>query len=359
MRRGFAAAGFVAVLCTAQGWSVAEPCAPAAVIEGDDEVAGSVSKHLERLGVATRAPAPCPAARAAVRRTDTGLAIVMRDRGRRAARTVSTAAIAATWIESWVRTDIGAPLLRAPIIATPTPVVIRRPATRAKPMTRSGIFGASVETLTASDQSEWRGVSVSGCVELGRACVGVAGRYGHSLGMTSQENPLETDRKGIDLLATVSVPLVLGRGVLAPRLGIGAGWLTTSRPPVALDPAGNPCDPQDPNTPMDPMNPMDPGQCDPVPNPEPGLEASTAGLRLDARIVYAIPVSDSASVELGLGGQLRPGAHRDAFRFDTLNPDGTNNPMTDPTQPPDPFTSLPGEPEWLWSAGIGLRVQLR
>jgi hypothetical protein len=347
------------MLSIAPARSVAEPCAPTAVVNGDRELAGIIGEQLRSRGIQTHGVERCPVVRAEVERRGSSL-VVKLDDGTDGGdhRTLSTPALAAIWIESRLRTDIGAPLLRTPIILSrPEPegppaatrnVVRPQSLSRARPM----VLSASVQSVSASDESSWRGVAVDGCVEIGGACVGVAGRYGQNLAFISDQAPEQTDRKGVDLLATVSVPLSMGRGVLSPRLGVGAGWLTTRRrlPP----PPESPCDP---NLPGDPSDPVDPGQCDPLPAEKP-LAVSTLGLRLDARMVYAIPVSDTAALEIGVGGQWRPGAHGKAFHF-LPGPDGAVEPVMDPNLPPDPSMTLPGEPGLLWSAAIGLRVRLR
>jgi hypothetical protein len=193
-------------------------------------------------------------------------------------------------------------------------------------------------------------------------CVGVEASYGSNTGFVTDEMPMPVDRKGIDLSFTVGARVPMGRGVLSPQLGAGVGWLTTSRNPLVLPPAPEPgCDGTEPPDPTDPNTPdVPPPNCEPGGQVDDGLRAPTSSLRTHARMRYALPVTDAAAIELGVGIVWLPGAHTRPFQFGTIGPDGTIiDGNGDPAAPVDPSLSLPGEPTWMWSAGIGVRVDLR
>ena len=110
-----------------------------------------------------------------------------------------------------------------------------------------------VSSATAADDSSWRRVSVGGCVLVESLCLGVEGSYGSNTGFVTDEIPMPVDRKGVDLSLTVGARIPAGRGIVSPQLGVGIGWLTTSREPMLVPPPPEPgCDgndPTDPNTP--------------------------------------------------------------------------------------------------------------
>ena|GEM_PF-5748173 len=374
MRGWFAVAGFVAALCAAHPGSAASPaCPPAVVVEGEGAAASSLRDALSSRGILTRQAQPCPALRAKVARKDGQLAIELRaDSGRSEHRTLSTPEIAALWIESWTRTDIGSSLLptrwhpppRRRAVTTPstgntlTRVSQPVPATTLASAPRRVLVGVAAETVTAGDSSSWTAVGIDACIEVGGACVGLSGRYARNLGFTRDDALLATDRVAIDLSATAGIPLRVGRGTLMPEVSVGGRWLSRTGSVETLLPPG-PCDPADPNVP-DPTNP-DGTPGDPACPPEqPGtmqIRQTSRLLHAGARLSYALPVSDTAAITLGVGAAWLPQAHTANYSSGGVGRDGTIT--DDPNLPPDPNRTMPGDPSWSWSAGIGLRMELQ
>ncbi len=380
MHRWLATVGFCVALCAGHARSVADsPCAPSVVVSGDPQAVTAVRDQLRTLGVRTEASADCPnKLQAHVLRDDEGLAIELRDtEGRSHRRSVSAADVAAMWIESWTRKDISSPLLPmawqppTPVLrttATPvaqtTNVLVRRSMTPPATPTTPVHVGVRAESLTGSDDSSWTGIGVGACIRIGGICVGMSGRYSANLAFSKDDAMVETDRKALDLAATIAVPLSVGRGTLTAELSLGGRWLT-SRGTVPIYDAPVPCDPNgDPNLPPNDPDPANPDGTDPgEPVCENGMTSMKVAnasrlLRTGARLSYAVPISDAAAITLGVGATWLPGAHSNNFQEgSSIGPDGTI--IDDPTIPPDPSRAIPGEPGWLWSAGVGVRVELK
>lgn len=356
MKWWLAAVGIGVALCAGQSRSAAEPaCPPAAIVSGEDGAAIAVRMELHNRGVRTQPAPACPAVHAWVTRQSERLSVQLRDAaGRNEQRVLSNPEIAAMWIESWTRNDLEAPLLPVaiPARARPAPALyVRSSAPGARPVvsTRAPTsspalyLGASAETATASDDSSWTTFGVSGCVLVGGVCVGVLARYGRNLGFSDTEAMVVADRTATELALSAGVPVALGRGTLMPELSIGGRW-STSRGELANLGIPVPCEPNDPTNP-------DPSCTDPATTT--ALTKSTTNVRLGARLIYALPVAASMALTLELGAGWIPGAHTDDFTGDPIvGPDGT-------IVEPDPLQRMPGEPSWMWTAGIGLRVELQ
>lgn len=376
MRWWFAAAGLVAALCVAQSESAASPaCDTAVVVEGDSAAASSLRDALTSRGIRTRQAQPCPALTARVTPTGTQLSVELRaSNGRSETRTLSTTEIAAIWIESWTRTDIGSALLPtrwqarppaptarrvAAAVGRPTTLTRRLPpgATSTARPPRRIILGLGAQSLTGGDDSTWSGIGADVCIEVGGVCLGVSGRYARNLGFTRDDALVAADRTALDLGVTASIPLRIGRGTLLPQLSLGGRWASTSGA-IETPPPPDPCAPGDPNDPANPdgTNPGDPTCPDGTMTTH--VRHTSRLLRTGARLSYAIPVADAAAITLGVGASWLPGAHTDNFsEGQIIGPDGTI--IDDPNLPPEPGMSLPGEPSWMWSAGIGLQVELQ
>jgi hypothetical protein len=111
MKRGVSLTALGALFLLAYGAAAdPPPCPPAAEVTGDS--AEKIAPLLAARGVAASPPAGCPLTRARVTRNARGLAVALvTPDGRRSERLVSTAEVAATWIESWARGDLSDPLL--------------------------------------------------------------------------------------------------------------------------------------------------------------------------------------------------------------------------------------------------------
>jgi len=290
----------LSLLPLAAGWSRrAEACPPSVRLEGERARVAEVAAILAARGVTTASEEGCPAL--AVTLEAKGRATLVSASGEDAplARTVTDARTAATVVESWVRTDVEAPLLprraadddepRADVEAPPSLVLAASPPA-----------GAAVELTTfavtsfGSDRTSWLGAEIGACARRGRACVGARLRAA-----TVADGPGdwegELDREAVDALATLDVPLTWRRARVSPGVGLGVGWTHTHE--------------------------------------ESGIEAAqTLGLRAEARLVLAYPVSRGVSAcalaALGLGQTLVTG---ESERF-------------------------PGDPRLMGHVGFGVRL---
>jgi hypothetical protein len=338
---------------------------PSVRVVGAPVSAAGVRQLLARAGVAV--DAACAPVRASLIQSESGLEVVLTgDDGRTARRVVSTEAVAATWIESWVRRDLGAPLLptaapratlrppslqRVPRDAAPTP----KPAAPTPGRWSLAVAGHS----RSADAVAWRGVAAAGCANLGPLCVGATGRYGAAGELTANDGMTYARRQSVDLLAEVRAPIQLGRAVLAPSAGIGVGWNHTARDEPAMPAPSDPDLPPGPDgtVPGDPnCDPSDPNLCDPTLEPPPyyvgdGFSASTIGLRLDAGLSLSLPITDRIAVDLSAGITFLPTAHLDEYDPLAADRDEIGEPL-----PVDPMLLLPGEPSRVTFWGIGLRV---
>jgi len=201
-----------------------EPCPPSARLEGDAELVQQIQPRLTRRGVRTQSSKRCSAVKVTVGRAGEKLLISIEDRyGRKSERSVADAEAAATVIESWARSDLNAGLLAgwsyeppaAPVVKPLPAQTVAAPAPAARGLASLAIAG---ETSLGFDGSLWLGAGLSGCLGLGRFCLGTSARL---LAGTATSTSL-----GVDLLATVELPVKLGRAVLVPGLGLGGGWIT-------------------------------------------------------------------------------------------------------------------------------------
>jgi len=203
-------------------------CPPAVRLGGDKALVAEVAPVLSERGIST-APGECPA-----------LAIVLDKRGRAtlvtaagddggATREVTDVRTAATVIESWVRTDVEAPLLarrRADDDAgggAPPTVVVDAPAPDATGGLQAFALG---ESGLANDRTSSVGLQVGACAMRGPACVGGRARVA-----TVADGPGEweatMDREAVDALASLDLPVRLGRMVASSGVGLGLGWVHT------------------------------------------------------------------------------------------------------------------------------------
>ncbi len=336
MQRVFAAIGLAAALATPRPALAKPACAPGAVLDGEPALVADLASALAALAITSPA-SDCPAIHATVARADTGLTVTVRDpAGRYSQRRVTDTRVAATFIESWVRADIEAPLL-APRRPTWRPPSASVAATRpSEPTVKQPILlslAVAAATSDGDDNSSWTTVTVGVCAKLGPLCLGALGRFADNRDFTTEGALTPARRHTSDLMVEARWPLPLGQAVLAPRVAAGIGWLRSSNTPPPLPPE---CEPAAPD-------------CAPEPVADP-FTVTTPGLRLDLGVSLVIPITRGVAVDLGAGYQFAPTARRDR-----VLPDGT-----DPTLPDDdPLydeLALPGEPQRWLSFGIGLRL---
>jgi hypothetical protein len=328
--------------------TMAEPCAPAARLDGDDDVAARVAVELERLGVASTAAPGCPSLRAAVSRDPSGaVAVTIRDRADRIeGRVVGDEILAAIWIDSWLRDDVAAPVWAPRIVplAPPSEAPVREIASVAAiaaapaPDDRVAV-DASYETAWTSDGAGWSGFSASACARIGFACAGARVRAAWLPKLVSDDGLAAASRSDLAALAIATASIEVGRMRIAPELGVGVGRMTTTR----LDGCKSPQPPCDPNDPSAPMCTMPPVGCDPALSfVGDGFRAETWTPRAQASVRIAVPLFDHVWLEGTAAAQLAPGGHG---AFDSA-PDAAGNVAA--TIPAEPIASL--------ALGVGLRV---
>lgn len=355
----------------------AEPCAPRAELGGDAEAVVKVQAELQRLGVDARpAKSPeetrealraslrgsrCPMVVAAVELDRSGgIAVAVQDASQRSeGRVVSDAALAAAWIDSWLRDDFttpdeelapppAAPGATAPMAARDTPPAQAAPAT---PLLDRFSLAASFMESWSDDQTSWSGVAVAGCVRIGGLCVGARAGYAWQ---DVTADATAAAKRDMSLLATVSYSEELGRMSIAPELGVGIGRLTTSRiegckvaPPPMCDPT------TDPNGCMGSQPPMT--MCDGT-GTMPGtayvgdnFSATMYTPRISAALRIAIPLFDHVWLDGMAAATAAPFGHTGDY---ATSPDGTVMANTG-------VFPLPGDPTFAVQLGVGLRVGAR
>lgn len=233
-----------------------EPCTRAH-LAGDAAAIALVDRELAQLGVATTATDPpglrCRSIDATVIADPRGIAVAIAGGEQ---RVVGDARIAATWIDSWLRDDLGpasAPTtpLPAPREAPPTGSLVD--SVRAAPAQRDGAtraarlsLGVVGERGYASDGGAWNGASANACVRVAGVCLGVRGRAAWQAPTTI--DGAAVSRSDYALYATASTLVAAGQMVIGPELGIGAGALTTTRGTLCRSAPPMQCGPGDPTT---------------------------------------------------------------------------------------------------------------
>ena len=353
-RVALAAIGFGAAVTAAAPPLAAEPtCEPVAIVDGDPALVASLQSRLVERGIAIDEATPdaCPAVRATVVRDGAAVRItVIEPSGAAVARDVTTEEIAATWIESRVRMDVGAPLLaaRVPVAvprggaapgAAPSPaaadtMMVAVAAPRRDPLS----IAVAIESSFAGDGTDWRSYSLAACARIGPLCVGALGRLGDNEASVHDDMFIIAKRSSRDLLLTASLPIRGRTFTIAPNVGAGVGWMRTRQ-------VGEPL--FGPDTCTDPT--VD-GTCE---LPEPINEA-TRGLRLAAGVTVSLPINARVAFDFGVTGELLAGGHTELYVRD--NPfDGMADGSDGYT---DDFFEYPGEPDRFFRAGIGLRIGL-
>ena len=290
--------------------------ATSVALDGDHELVSAMEHSLADRGIRVMSPAGPEAVQVHVLPDPAGIRLFIYDRnGHAVERIVANAEIAAAVVESWMRDDLARPLLEPHEIATTTsaPLATRPPAP-AHPRASSG---ASVtvagETSLATDGSLWIGAGLGACVRVGRFCVGLkihvagdsaaTGNIGALYCSSASGKPQgEMTRLGADALVIADLPLRIGAGTLGPGIGLGADWSSTTA--ILEDHSGN---------------------------------ATTLGLRAETRMLLSWPLAWGLAVDVGLGADILPFAHRKHFTTT------------------DGLFELPGEPLGFLRAEFGLR----
>lgn len=356
MNRAPAALALLA-LVSAPRTGTAEPCAPRAEVGGDHVAVERVTNELVRLGVTVAVAAPgCPVVKAIVELDrDGGIAVAVRGAAQRSeGRVVSDAALAAVWIDSWLRDDLdgwSAPPPRVAAVepvAPPTALPLMPPGdVPAVPPSPSVLeqmaISFSYEQAWTDDGSSWTGGSLAACLRIGAVCVGARARAAFQPELTA--GITAAARSDLSVLAVASLPIDVGQFFLAPELGVGLGRFATRRLEgckASEMPPPN-CDPMDPTCVPPPVT------CEASPGTNglvyvgDGLDESSYTPRLNVALRVAVPLFRHVWLDGLASFTFAPFGHREAYG-------GSSTPI-------DPGTfALPGEPGTGIQLGIGLRV---
>ena len=332
-----------------------EPCRPAAAVDGDTTIAGAVSEELLLLGVARDAGPGCRVASARVAPSASGLHISMRDAaGRVVQREVTDARIAATWIDSRLRDDIGTPLLAprsVPRYSAPAAgagVDVGVVAASAGSWTDRVSATVGFERSYANDGGEYDGVRASVCAELGGACVGLSGRLASGSRIPELFPGTRQERRVVDVMAQVTAPIAVGKATALPRAGVGLAYLRTAHGVDASDCLTDP---------EPPIGDPDIEPCGLPPETftsNPRSSVTYAG-RAEVGVDLSLPIANSVFVELGVSADATLGGRND----DGIPMGGTGGSCgvdegCDDEPPLD--AALAPDPTRFWRLGIGLRV---
>ncbi len=205
----------------------ARACSPAVRLGGDATLVAAVAPVLVERGITTADDA-CPALPVELQRRG-AMTVVSTSGAQGTERVVSDVRTAATVIESWVRTDVDAPLLlrrqrEDAELGTAPPGLV---TFYGPPPTRDVQVFTSVERSLASDGTGWVGIDLGACVMLGPLCASAMARVGVVTdGPGRWEHELE--RRAVEVLLGADLPLHLGRFGLSPGLAVGVGWMHTN-----------------------------------------------------------------------------------------------------------------------------------
>jgi hypothetical protein len=336
-----------------------EPCVARAELGGDADVVARVGVELAKLGVERGTPAP--GCRGVVARVEAdregGIAVAIQDGARRSeGRVVSDVAMAASWIDSWLHDDLdgNAWLISAPVRVGSTAPGLTQPAV----VKRSETWLLDQVSLTFAYEHAWSddgatasGGSIAGCVRVGGVCLGGRARYVREPDRTVDLTAM--GRSDVSLFATASLPVRVGRMIIAPELGLGVGRTSTRRIEGCEVTPQN-CDPMDPTCSMTPP----PSTCsDPNGKAYVGDNFSTATYapRLTGGVRIAVPLFERVWLDALATFVVAPFSHADRFATSiNVGADGTIQPG-DMGMPTDQF-ALPGESSFGFQVGIGLRV---
>lgn len=209
----------------AAGVPAVRPCPVAVRVEGDGALAPAITAELHARGLDSGGADGCPTTRVVVQRRDPHIWVELHDELRSAQRQVADRDTAVALIESWVRSDLSAPLLLGSIGLLAFPA--QRGSTDPPAATGWPARGSlSLYGLAAADVAgnAWLGASLRGCVRVYRLCIGGAWQTLGQLDISAQEGR----RVVTELIAHLALPVRLGRVWLWPSVGLGVSWLHVS-----------------------------------------------------------------------------------------------------------------------------------
>jgi hypothetical protein len=217
----------------------AEPaCAPVVRVTGEPALADPVIALLHQRGVSVDGASRCGTLTAVLTASGERTRITIVDaEGRTALRMAEDVRAAATFIESWARGDLSAPLLAAreapPALATARqapdrespPPIAETAAFETRPIAIAAAAGAGL----SSDGALWTAAQAQACVVVGPTCLGALVRYANDTRSQGDSNVRVTARRSLDLLVVADLPLHLGPVVVTPGLGVGQTALRAQR----------------------------------------------------------------------------------------------------------------------------------
>lgn len=230
--------------------ALASECRLAVIVEGTEPARTAVANELARAGV-DAAPSPgCGAETVVVTARGAALNLTITDvYGRVSHRTVADLQVASALIQATPGADVLQPLLPAADIATARPTlqgddqstdevpavssvaepqpagVLTQSRAPASPAGRGISLLVAPEMAMGSDGSSWAGVSVSGCVMLGPACLGTHVRFWRDLDADKESNGVIHQRATGEIALSLEVPFTWRRIEIRPGAEAGLGWI--------------------------------------------------------------------------------------------------------------------------------------
>ena len=212
--------------------AAAETCRPAIELAGDAALVAEVSEILGARGVSLSVE-QCGAIRAHVDRRGNAIGIVIdQPDGTQLERVVGETKTAATVIESFVRMDVGDPLLATRALPSEPPSPIRDrvdppdPAPQMLRAARGVHLLSAFEGSYASDHTSWIGAHIGVCVMFGPVCGAARLRFASVAdGPGVWKEQLE--RRSTELLFGIDVPFAVGTLTLSPGFAAGLGQMHT------------------------------------------------------------------------------------------------------------------------------------
>jgi hypothetical protein len=354
--------------------AAAPTCPRNVVLSGDSGLAQTIASDLAVRGIRHSPSADCTPVRVTVERRARGVHLKIEDgEGRIVMRAVATPRTAALLVESWLRTDIAAPLLAARPSTDSAPVVLAHRAAAAtaapvpppsalnvamaapplagaaavpanaapasllllpppppsvsasaaspavevaaRPVRSAAALTLAAEGAMSRDGSSWMGTSMEACMRVGSACVGIMGRYVATV-RDEVTTLADGDRvgetcQGADGLVSAHVSIAVGRVSLRPGAAVGLGWIRAST--TQTSPTGSFM-------------------------PRHGTVDSTS-LRAEGRLAIDFPLSRSLALDVAFSGGLGEGA-------DAIHPT---------TERGMPEFTVSSSPALLVRGGIGFR----
>jgi hypothetical protein len=205
---------------------VLSACPPTVVVTGAADDASLLANVLNSHGISTDASTRCPSTEVDVTRDGDSFVVRTAD----VERGVSDIETAAVVVESWVRSDVTAPLWVLPVVqaapVTPVPVVAPTPSPRAVRL------AVRAEGGVGSDGSTWPSLVLQGCAHVGPVCLGGLLRASMDSSLTGASSKFDTGRVALDGFVLGEWAFDVGAMTLSPGVGVGIGWLQSRNAPV-------------------------------------------------------------------------------------------------------------------------------